>query len=88
MTSRADALGTVMVGSGGATPAVTTFGNAGLVWNDPAAWLLDHVVAVIAVSNITKRIRHMGAFPEQPIDEIASDKKVPSIDRILLSLPI
>jgi hypothetical protein len=50
-------------------------GNAGLVWNDPAAWPLDHDVAVIAVSNITKRIRHMGAFPSNRLTKSQATKR-------------
>jgi hypothetical protein len=61
-------------------PAVTTFGNAGLVWNDPTAWQLDQVGTVRAITNIRKRMRYIGFRPKQPNaihHRIAIGEKVP-----------
>jgi len=49
-----------IVGSGGAIPAITTPVNAGLVWNDPAAWQVE---AVKVISNIRRQLRLMVQAP-------------------------
>jgi hypothetical protein len=75
-----------MVGSDGATPAVTTFGNAGLVGKDPAAWQSDPAAIVTAITDIRKRMRHIGVLPKQPnrsANKISIGEKGSLIDLIL-----
>jgi hypothetical protein len=63
-------LGIVIVGSGGAIPAITTGANAGLVWNEPAAW---HVDAVRVMSNVRKQLRLMCKLPHVELAQTISE---------------